>query len=563
MSWMQKGLKSKVGRRLLVIFCLSSLVPLFAFALISFLEVNRQLEEQTSERLHRTTKSIAHTFVGQLLLLTEDLKSIAADVRDVNTLGSVPAIGLARQHFLSLAIVRDGRVLTPLFGESPRAELLPPDYPVHLSTGRSLLICTPGPTPEIILAIALDPDQPHRGVILARPDPSFIFGISNAQIDSPGTSVFLLDAEDRLLFASPRVSERAFAKLVAALPQAPSGEFRWSSNDKDYLAYSWSVPLAFEFGTSAWTVVRSESASWVFAPLDSFRRNFLLLTAITVLLAVCASSIQIRRNLNPLAELREGTRRVASGDFLTTVEVSSGDEFEELARSFNAMSGEIQELHVSTLTALARSVDAKSPWTAGHSERVCRLALALARCLGLSESELVILQRGALLHDIGKIGVPSHILDKPGRLTDSEMEEVRRHPAVGARILDPIKAFSAAIPLVRNHHERLDGRGYPDGLKGDGIRFDVRILTVADAFDAMVSDRPYRQGMTFADAGQILRREMGTQFDPVPAQALLELLEKPGFAADLRSGDGFHQANPCRPVRLPDVPRSSRMWEVQ
>lgn len=563
MSWVQTGLKSKVGRRLLVIFCLSSLVPLFAFALISFLEVNRQLQNQTSERLHRTTKSIAHAFVGQLLLLTEDLQSIAGEMRDVSALGRGPVPSIARQHFLSLAIERDGHVLTPLLGELPPLQVLPSGSEAHLASGRSLLMCTPEPKPEIIMAMALDPDQPRRGIVLACPDPSFIFGVSNAQMDSPGTSVLLFDANRRLLFASPPVSEGTLAELADALPDSPSSEFRWSSDDEEFLAYSWAIPLAFEFRTAAWTVVRSESASSVFAPLENFQRSFLLLTAITVLIAVGLSSLQIRRNLNPLAELREGTRRVASGDFSTTVEVSSGDEFEELARSFNAMSSEIQELHVSTLTALARSVDAKSPWTAGHSERVCKLALAIARRLGLPESELVTLQRGALLHDIGKIGVPTHVLDKPGCLTHSEMEQVRRHPTIGARILDPIKAFSDALPLVRHHHERIDGAGYPDGLKGEEIRFDVRILTVADAFDAMISDRPYRRGMTLADAAEILRRETGSQFDRVPAQALLELLEKPGFAADLVNRVGSHSVLASSLVRVPEPARRNPMLEVQ
>ncbi len=563
MHWLKAGLNSRVGMRMLFIFCLSSLVPLFAFALVSFSEVSHQLQQQTSERLHRSTKSIAHAYVGQLLLLTDELKAVAAAVRNVNTLGHPLELTATRHHFLSLAVQQDGNVLTPLFGEPPPRVTLPAGTDAHLASGRSLLICTSQEKPKVVMGIALDPEQPHQGIVLGQPDASFLFGVGNTQVDSPGTSIFLLDDEDQLLSSSSPLSDAEVHALETALPGTSAGEFQWSSGQGDFLAYRWSIPLAFEFRSPPWTVVRSESASQVFAPLKNFERSFLLLTAITVLIAVALSSVQIRRNLTPLAELHKGTRRIARGDFSTAVQVTSGDEFEELARSFNAMSNEIHELHLSTLTALARTVDAKSPWTAGHSERVCELALAIGTRLGLSNFELVTLQRGALLHDIGKIGVSTYLLDKPGALTDAEMDQVRCHPVIGARILEPIRAFSAAIPLVRHHHERIDGEGYPDRLRGDAIGFDVRILTVADSFDAMISDRPYRRGMTIGDARLILEQEMGRQFDPVVAYALLELLEQPGFAETLRSRTDSRSVVASRPVPLEHPARTFASWKVQ
>ncbi len=528
MNWIDTGLRSKVGRRMLAVFCLSSLVPLFAFAVVSYREVDHQIEQQTSERMHRATKSTAQLLVGRMQLLADDMHELAADLRRVDASPDIARTGQARQRFLSIGIQFDRGILTALHGEPPPVVEISGDARGHLSAGKCVVSSTTGPERRVVMALALEPHQPDRGLLVTLPNPLFLFGREDAHVDAPGTAIFVVNDRRQILFSSSPVSLADQARLAAALPDAPSGEFRWEYDGTDCLAASWSIPLSFEFHTAPWTVVRSESVSWVFAPLESFQRSFLFLTAITLLIALALSSNQIRRSLTPLARLREGTRRVAAGDFLTTVNISSGDEFEELARSFNAMSREIQELHVSTLTALAHAVDAKSSWTAGHTERVCEIALALARRMGLSEAELVTLQRGALLHDIGKIGVPTHLLDKPGPLTPSEMEQVRAHPAIGARILEPIKPFAETIPLVRGHHERVDGRGYPDGLKGDAIRLDVRILTVADALDAMISDRPYRQGMSLDKATSILRQEAGGQFDPRVVEALLEMLDQRG-----------------------------------
>ncbi len=150
----------------------------------------------------------------------------------------------------------------------------------------------------------------------------------------------------------------------------------------------------------------------------------------------------------------------------------------------------------SVVFALARTIEAKSPHTHGHSGRVTGHALALAARLGLGAAEADILRRGAAVHDIGKISTPDAILDKPGRLTPEEYEIVKRHPVDGATILEPLRSARDVLPLVRWHHERMDGTGYPDGLKGDSIPLLVRVLAVADVYDALASDRPYRVSMT-------------------------------------------------------------------
>jgi len=159
------------------------------------------------------------------------------------------------------------------------------------------------------------------------------------------------------------------------------------------------------------------------------------------------------------------------------------------------------------LFALARVMDAKSAFTQGHTERVVTYALTLGKCLGLSPRDLDALRLGAALHDIGKISIPDHILDKPERLTTEEMEIIKRHPVAGVRIVEPLQSVRNAIPLIRWHHERLDGRGYPDGICADAIPMAVRVLSVVDVFDALSSARPYRPPMCYDECVATMRRD--------------------------------------------------------
>jgi HAMP domain-containing protein len=181
---------------------------------------------------------------------------------------------------------------------------------------------------------------------------------------------------------------------------------------------------------------------------------------------------------------------------------------------------QLDALNWGALTALARTIDAVSPWTAGHSERVTVGALEVGQRLGLSQEDLDLLHRGGLLHDIGKVGVPTAILDKPGKLTAEEYAAIQAHPTIGARILAPIGPFRPALPLVLHHHELLDGSGYPEGLAGDQIPLLVRILTVADVFDALISDRPYRAAWPVERAIAYLRENIGRKFDLRAVEAL-------------------------------------------
>ncbi len=185
---------------------------------------------------------------------------------------------------------------------------------------------------------------------------------------------------------------------------------------------------------------------------------------------------------------------------------------------------DLSKLNWGTLRALARAIDAKSPWTAGHSERGAQIALQIGKKLGLSKDEMDTLNRGALLHDIGKIGIGPEILDKEGKLTKKEIQLMNEHARLGATILSPIAAYAEVIPMVLQHHENFDGTGYPDGLAGENISRGARILAVADRFESLTADRPYRKALDQKIAVEYIKEREGSELDPEIVQAFLEVM---------------------------------------
>ena len=209
--------------------------------------------------------------------------------------------------------------------------------------------------------------------------------------------------------------------------------------------------------------------------------------------------------VDELEEVADQGSKTRSQDILDFIAYDWEERNKDLEQNFRQIlkiNKRLDQHHRGALTALARAIDAKSEWTAGHSERVTQLALRLGRVLGLKEDELENLYRGGLLHDIGKIGTPAQLIDKNSRLTDQEYSVMREHPRTGHRILEPIEVFADLLPIVAQHHEKFDGSCYPNGLAGEAINFSARIVAVADVFDALSSDRPYRAGM---EPDQVLR----------------------------------------------------------
>jgi putative nucleotidyltransferase with HDIG domain len=223
---------------------------------------------------------------------------------------------------------------------------------------------------------------------------------------------------------------------------------------------------------------------------------------------VLASGWGLARSLTrPLLRLVGTARAVTAGDLTARSGVHTADEVGVLADSFDQMTERLQRQHLATIRALTAAIDARDPYTAGHSARVGQLAVELGTALGLSESELQHLEIGGYLHDIGKIGVRDSVLLKPGSLTPEERELIERHPRVGLDILASVDLSPEVIAFVGGHHEKLDGSGYPRGEHGERISMIARIAAVADIYDAVTTDRPYRVGMTPAEAVEIIKRE--------------------------------------------------------
>lgn len=177
------------------------------------------------------------------------------------------------------------------------------------------------------------------------------------------------------------------------------------------------------------------------------------------------------------------------------------------------------------ILALATAIEAKDPYTEGHVDRVASYALILGRETGLAPWELQLLRKAAILHDVGKIGVNESVLLKPGSLSADEFNHMKSHTVIGERICRPLQQDRLILEVIRHHHERYDGKGYPDGLAGEGIPIAARIMAVVDAYDALTSDRPYRKRLSQEQAVQILKQEAGKQFDPKIAMAFVSMLE--------------------------------------
>lgn len=289
-----------------------------------------------------------------------------------------------------------------------------------------------------------------------------------------------------------------------------------------------------------WAVVVQKPRAEAYSGVFEMEHTARLLAFIAVLLSILISIVAARLITNPLDVLTNFSHAIARGDFSQRVKLKSRSEIGELAATFNTMSEELEhfvldlkraatenrELFLSSIQMLAGAVDEKDPYTRGHSDRVTKYSVMIAREMGLDESFIETLQVSAQLHDVGKIGIEDRILKKPGALTPEEFEIMKTHTTKGAHILRGVKQLAAMLPGIELHHESLDGRGYPHGLKNEAIPLQPRIIAVADTFDALTTNRPYQKAHDAEQALRIIHSLAGKRLDPAPVAALNTLYER-------------------------------------
>ena len=345
-------------------------------------------------------------------------------------------------------------------------------------------------------------------------------------------------------FSTPAVLIRNGKVLKSSVPDVPFAETESALErchgqseceirlgNQSYL----SLPMDSIYFGDGYILRSMQNVDSASGPVQSILRNVFVVAGLGALLAALVLSVMSSRSIvHPIAAVISKLRESAKTGVLPEFEanLSAIQEIHELMESFNRAAAAIHEseanlrrAYVEFVESLASALDARDRYTAGHSQRVSYGACAIAEAMKFTSHRMQEIRIGALLHDIGKIGIGDSVLQKPGKLTDEEFALIQEHPTIGRRILEGVHGFHPYLPVVELHHENWDGTGYPKGLAGESVPLAARIVHVVDAYDAMTSDRPYRPGMSHTKAVGILERFAGTQFDPVVVRIFTRLME--------------------------------------
>lgn len=283
-----------------------------------------------------------------------------------------------------------------------------------------------------------------------------------------------------------------------------------------------------------WGVIVQEPKSDAYLSVKLMTRTTTMWGILTIIIVSIMAVVFSNRISIPIQRLVESTLSIAKGNFKEKINITSKNEIGQLAHTFNYMaekldeySQDMRELFVSTIKSLAAAIDTKDPYTHGHSERVASIAAIIARELDLPPQEVERVYIAALLHDVGKIGIDDHLLKKGTGITEEEYNNIiKQHPILGASIMAPIKQLQKIIPGAKYHHERYDGKGYPEGLAGKDIPLVARIIALADTYDAMTSERPYQKAMNQLSVIGKIKEWSGSRFDPDIVTAFISAIEK-------------------------------------
>ncbi|MBE0569891.1 MAG: HD domain-containing protein [Deltaproteobacteria bacterium] len=690
--------RTSFARRILLVFLLCIVAPGILIGYLSVRRLETKFHEDTLRRMRFHTREVASSIHSGFITVGEQTKFLAGVLGSGTSRAGLSVAArqwLSTNRFLlGVSRIREGDRTESLFGNRCP---LPPGGDralAHIASGKGLIYMARGPDGRhrAFIAQAVPGNPPGREMLAFEVDLDYLWSRVRDAIP-PVSEIAVLSPDGAVFFQTRPPPSGLVERIGRERSKAVAGYFEWEEASGPLLVSHSAVFLKPAFFADDWTVAVTQSKADAFAATDQFTRILILTVALFVLIAGLFALVQIRRNVAPLAVLKEGTRRISGGDFDSRIEIGSKDEFEELAFSFNTMADhlgrefrvqaelgrtvqailgetneerivqtlldnvksvipcdfaglsllgtggkecaadtfirgesltaprgsvkamlfprqieidrlksmetsivanperefdgflqgwpsprpktfllsplisngeligilllghgkshdpapeilvrlrqiadqtaialsrarlveELNENDLGTLQALSRAVDTNSPWTAGHSQRVTSLAMEIGWELGLPAREIDVLQRGGLLHDLGKLGIPASILDKQAKLTEEEFAVIKRHPSAGTEILRPIPTMEKVIPIVLQHHERFDGEGYPLGLSGDAISLHARILALADVVDALSSDRPYRTGWPREKVLAFLLENSGRQFDPEVVKAFLRI----------------------------------------
>lgn len=683
--------KSKIARRFCLLFFFCAFIPTFFLFYISFNRVTEQLEQQNYLQMKQETKAYGLSLFDRLVRVDNTLRSLAGIISSATGRDSKTDEYLGRsvnKIFEAIELYQLNKKAEPILG-SISAEELAAVIQEFKGTKETQIVVRPSvdQVDRIFFIVPNFQGNELMFLLIGEAKPDYVWGVGVVPLLPSKIELSVYGEDGRRMFGtafSPGSKVDGFSRENV---DSDLRLFKYTMDGKKFLASSRDLFVRSNFANGSWLVVLSQSEGSMLASIHDFKEIFLLITLLALFLTLFLSLTFIRRNLEPLNLLKEGTKQIANRNFSVALDIHSGDEFEDLGASFNSMTMQLRKqfnalaaidkinrailssldqvnvidtslkmlkkffhvdiiilgrlvesasmemkIHIlkqeqepiikyvtineeekkqivikqpysvitethlpkfiremdslsysqilclpifiekqfqsililgklskhdydneelkqarqladqvtialsnaklvmdlekliaSTIEALARTVDAKSKWTAGHSERVAALAGRIGRQMGCNEEQVDMLARGGLLHDIGKIGIRMAIIDKPGRLTEDEFNEIKTHPLISQQILDPIEAYRNILPMIVQHHERYDGAGYPSGLSGEDIDPFARILMVADVYDALVSDRPYREGWDLTKARNYIAEGAGTSFEPDVVEAFLEL----------------------------------------
>ncbi|MFZ0359967.1 MAG: HD domain-containing phosphohydrolase [Terriglobales bacterium] len=362
------------------------------------------------------------------------------------------------------------------------------------------------------------------------------------QVSQGGLMPYVVDSQGRLVAAAtPQYATgqdmtqfeivRSFVGQGSKAQLAATSEFAVRDGNKTTEMLGTYSPVT----SLDWAVVVQKPREDAYRGIYEMQRTGRLLAWLAVFVSVGLSILSARRITSPLQVLAQSSRAIARGDFSQRVHLKTRTEIGELATTFNTMSDELEQfvedlkraadenknLFMGSIQMLAGAVDEKDPYTRGHSDRVTKYSLMIGAEMGLDAEFLEILRISAQLHDVGKIGIEDRILKKPGALTPEEFEIMKTHTTKGANILRPVPQLREMLPGIELHHEALNGRGYPYGLKGDDIPLLARVIAVADTFDALTTNRPYQKAHDPVEALRIIQNLSGQRLDPSAVTALM------------------------------------------